>query len=295
MSKPKFFFTDVFTDRSYGGNQLATFVDCEALSDAEMQQIAREINFSETTFITAREPRDGGYDVRIFTPQAEVEFAGHPVLGTAHVIRNQLRLSSASEIVLNLRIGQIPVSFEETAAGRSVLWMKQMPPQFGGRIDAGRVAEVLGIAASDIEAHWPVEEVSTGFPTLIIPLKSLAALKQVRIDREKYFALIGDAWAKLVLVFSREAYEAGHALSVRMFGDYYGVPEDPATGSSNGCLAAYLVRHRVLGATEIDVVSGQGYEIGRPSSLMLRAMEMQSGIEVRVGGSVVDVAHGVWR
>jgi len=294
MNKPKFFFTDVFTERRYGGNQLATFINCETLSDEEMQQIAREINFSETTFITSREPRNGGYDVRIFTPRAEVEFAGHPVLGTAHVIRNRLCLSSASEIALNLKVGQIPVGFTETGAGRQVLWMKQMSPQFGGRVDAAHVADVLGIAVSEIDPHWPVEEVSTGFPTLIVPLKNLAALKRVRIDGEKYFALVGEAWARLILVFSREAYEAGQALSVRMFGNYYGVPEDPATGSSNGCLAAYLVRHRVLGSSEIDVVAGQGYEIGRPSSLMLRAREMQNGIEVSVGGSVVDVAQGVW-
>ena len=294
MSRPKFFFTGVFTDRKYGGNPLATFIDCDSLSDQEMQQIAKEINFSETTFITSREPNNGGYDVRIFTPKAEVEFAGHPTLGTAHVIRNKLHLSSAREIMLNLRIGQISVMFTETPAGQHVLWMQQVPPQFGKRLDAGMVAQVLGIAPADIEPGLPIEEVSTGFPTLIVPLKNLDALRRVTIDREKYFMLVADAWAKLILVFSREAYEPGHGLGVRMFGDYYGVPEDPATGSSNGCLAAYLAQHRVLGAPEIDVVSGQGYEIGRPSSLLLRAQETQGGIEVFIGGSVVDVAQGVW-
>ncbi len=294
MNIPKFFFTDVFTDRKYGGNQLATFVDCGLLSNAEMQRIAREINFSETTFITSREPRNGGYDVRIFTPKAEVDFAGHPVLGTAHIIRNRLQLSTAQEIRLNLRVGQIPVTFTETSAGPQVLWMKQMQPQFGKRLDAGMLGEVLGIAPSDIDSSLPIEEVSTGFPTLIVPLKNLAALRRAKIDREKYLALVTDAWAKLILVFSRESYEPGQALSVRMFGDYYGVPEDPATGSSNGCLAAYLMQHRVLGAAEIDVVSGQGYEIGRPSSLLLRAQETQDGTKVFIGGSVVDIAEGVW-
>lgn len=98
MNKPRFFLTDVFTAKKYGGNPLATFVDGESLSDREMQQIAKEINFSETTFITSRQPKDGGYDVRIFTPTAEVEFAGHPTLGTAYVIREKLRLTAANEV-----------------------------------------------------------------------------------------------------------------------------------------------------------------------------------------------------
>lgn len=294
MSKPKFFITDVFTDRKFGGNPLATFIDCESLSDAEMQQIAREINFSETTFITSREQRNGGYDVRIFTPKTEVDFAGHPALGTAHVIRNTLGLTAANDIMLNLRVGQIPVTFTESPAGKPVLWMKQMPPQFGKQLDVATLAEVLNIAPSDIEQDFPVEEVSTGFPTLIVPLKNLDALKRAKIDKEKYFALVSDAWAKIILVFSREAYEAEQALSVRMFADYYGVPEDPATGSSNGCLAAYLSRHRVLGSPNIAVYAGQGYEMGRPSTLSLRTAETPLVIEVFVGGGVVDVARGEW-
>jgi trans-2,3-dihydro-3-hydroxyanthranilate isomerase len=294
MSKPKFFITDVFTDRKFGGNPLATFIDCESLSDEEMQQIAREINFSETTFITSREQHNGGYDVRIFTPRAEVAFAGHPTLGTAHVIRNTLKLTDAKEITLNLRVGQIPVAFTGTSAGKPVLWMKQMPPQFGKQLDLATLADVLSLAPSDIVQDFPIEEVSTGFPTIIVPLKNLDALKRVVIDKENYYALVDEAWAKIILVFSREAYEPGQALSVRMFADYYGVPEDPATGSSTGSLAAYLAQHRVLGSREIAVDAGQGYEMGRPSTLSLRTGEKSGGIEVFVGGRVVDVARGEW-
>lgn len=289
MSKPKFFITDVFTDCKYGGNPLATFIDCASLIDAEMQQIAREINFSETTFITSREPCNGGYDVRIFTPKAEIDFAGHPTLGTAHVIRNVLKLTAADEVILNLRVGQIPVRF-----GDAVLWMKQMPPQFGKQFAADQLADVLGLPATDIDATLPIEEVSTGFPSLIVPLKNLDALKRAKIDKEKYFARVTDAWAKVILVFCREGYEPEQALGVRMFADYYGVPEDPATGSSNGSLAAYLSRHRVFGSAEIEVKAGQGYEMGRPSTLSLRTATTPGGIEVFVGGGVVDVAQGVW-
>ncbi|MEQ1673649.1 MAG: PhzF family phenazine biosynthesis protein [Candidatus Nitrotoga sp.] len=295
MNKPKFFITDVFTTKKYGGNQLATFVDCESLSDQEMQQIAKEINFSETTFITSRQPRNGGYEVRIFTPNAEVEFAGHPTLGTAHIIRNKLLQMPTNEIVLNLRVGQIPVTFVEAPTKPAVLWMKQMPPQFGKQLDDVALAKVLNIMPSDLELTTPIEEVSTGFPTLIVPLKNLASLKRAKIDKEKYFALVSDAWAKIILVFCREGYEPRQDLSVRVFGDYYGIPEDAATGSSNGCLAAYLARHKVFGKLTIDVSVGQGYEMVRPSSLALRTNDVQGDIEVFVGGSVVDVAEGVWR
>ncbi len=294
MGKPRFFITDVFTSQRYGGNQLATFVDCESLSDREMQQIAKEINFSETTFITSRQPQNGGFDVRIFTPNAEVEFAGPPTLGTAHIIRNKLRLTEANEVALNLRVGKIPVTFAETPAKTSLLWMKQMPPKFGKQLNAGALAQVLGIEPSDIAQGFPIEEVSTGFPTLVVPLKNLAALKNTKIDKDAYFALINDAWAKLILVFSREGHEPEQGLSVRVFADYYGISEDAATGSANGCLAAYLVRHTVFGSPDIDVLAGQGYEMARPSTLALRANETDSGIEVFVGGSVVEVAEGVW-
>lgn len=294
MSKPKFFITDVFTSQKYGGNQLATFIDCESLSDQEMQKIAKEINFSETTFVTSRQPKDGGYDVRIFTPSAEVEFAGHPTLGTAYIIRQKLRLTTANEVALNLRIGRIPVIFTETVGQPIQLRMKQIPPKFGGRPEMNTLAHVLGIAATDIDPNFPIEEVSTGFPTLIVPLLSLAALKQIKINKEAYFALVSTAWAKIILAFSRQGYEENQNLGVRVFADYYGISEDAATGSSNGSLAAYLAHHKLFGNSNIDIHVGQGYEMGRPSTLALHTELSNSEIQVFVGGSVVEVAEGVW-
>ena len=294
MNKPKFFITDVFTNKKYGGNPLATFIDCETLTDQEMQKIAKEINFSETTFITSRKPSDGGYDVRIFTPNSEVEFAGHPTLGTAYIIREKLRLTTASEVTLNLRIGKIPVTFSEDSSQVIQLWMKQMPPQFGKTLDAASLACVLGIAATDVDIQSPIEEVSTGFPTLVVPLVSLAAIKKAKINKDEYFALFKDAWAKVLLVYSTESYEPKQNLSVRVFADFYGIAEDAATGSSNGSLAAYLLRHRRFGTSNLDVMVGQGYEMGRPSTLALKANYSDSEIEVFVGGSVVSVAEGIW-
>jgi trans-2,3-dihydro-3-hydroxyanthranilate isomerase len=132
-----------------------------------------------------------------------------------------------------------------------MLWMRQMAPRFGKRLDANVLARALGIAEEDIDPGFPIEEVSTGFPTLIVPLRNLDALKRAKVDKNAYFALVTDAWAKLILVFSREGYEPGQRLSVRMFADYYGIAEDAATGSSNGCQGTRLAGDRRIGRARL--------------------------------------------
>ena len=288
-----FYITDVFGQEKYSGNQLATFLHCENLSDREMQKIAREIDFSETTFVVSDHPRNNGYDVRIFTPAAEIDFAGHPTLGTAFVIQRYLIGQPVEQVVLNLRVGQVPVRFP-VASADSMLWMQQAEPTFGPQLETTMLAQVLSIASSDFDERWPVAQVSTGLPHIIVPLKSLAALKRARIVRERYDALVQQTWAKAVLVFSPQGYSDTHNVSVRMFADYYGVPEDPATGSGNGCLAAYLVKHRYFATSSINLRVGQGFEIGRPSILALQAAEAQGHISVNVGGQVIPVAKGQW-
>lgn len=288
--KPAYYFTDVFAEGKYEGNQLATFIHCASFSDKRMQQIAREINFSETTFILSGQKDNGGYDVRIFTPGAEVDFAGHPTLGTAHVIKKYVMREEADQVLLNLKIGQIPVNFSEDGT----VWMKQMKPEFGQNISTGMIADVLGLKTEDIDSQWPVQEVSTGLPQTIVPLKSLDALKRCNVDLMKYRSFIEKYEGKVILTFSPESYNEEQQLSVRVFPICFGIPEDPATGSGNGCLAAYLVKHRYFGSSSIQVSVGQGYEIGRPSTLYLNASEKEF-IEVFVGGKVQDVAKGEWQ
>lgn len=288
-----FYICDVFAEAKYSGNQLATFLNASALSDDEMQQIAREIHFSETTFILSGRPREGGYDVRIFTPGAEVDFAGHPTLGTAYIIHEYLMDTLTNRVVLNLKVGQVPVDFADDASdGR--LWMEQMEPEFGRVLESAQVAPVLGLDEQDIDGRWPIEEVSTGLPHIIVPLRDLKTLKRVRIRRDAYDSLVSDAWAKVILVFCQGGYTDAQHLGVRVFPIHYGIPEDPATGSGNGCLAAFLVKHRVLQSGAIDVAAGQGYEIGRPSTLYLRAGSVEERIYVSVGGRVQHVAEGRW-
>jgi trans-2,3-dihydro-3-hydroxyanthranilate isomerase len=292
VSSTPFYIVDVFAQRKYVGNQLAVVRNAAAIADEDMQLIAREMHFSETTFILSEQQRDGGFDVRIFTPEEELPFAGHPTLGTAYVIQQEILRERAEEVRLNLKVGQIPVGFTYRDGQPEVLWMRQQTPEFGRDLDRKSIAEVLNLTAEQIDDRFPVQEVSTGVFFIIVPLKSLDAVRKARVDREKYFGLIKSIRAKAILVFAPETYDPQNHLNVRVFADYYGVAEDPATGSANGCLAGYLVRHGCFQTEQIDVRAEQGHEIKRPSLLLLKAQSRDGQIDVSVGGSVVTVARG---
>lgn len=288
MTKNAFYILDVFAEEKYAGNQLAVVRPAGGMTATEMQRIAREFNFSETTFIMSGAPNDGGYDVRIFTPGEEVPFAGHPTLGTAQVIRNEILPDAPERITLNLKVGRVPVTF----GSDGIAWMRQIEPTFGGQFSAEILAPVVGLDVNEIDARFPIEEVSTGLPHILVPLKTLKSLKKARVNRDRYFDLIRSTWAKPVMIFCPEPHETQNNISVRMFADAFGIPEDPATGSGNGCLAGYFVKHRYFGKPEIDIRSEQGYEMGRPSLLHLRANETAGNIQVFVGGKSVLIARG---
>ncbi len=284
-----FYIVDVFAETKYAGNQLAVFTGTEVvnLSDEEMLQIAREMNYSETTFILSSEQQNGGYDVRIFTPTKELPFAGHPTLGTAYIIQQKIIQSVVEKVVLNLAVGQIPVSWKA-----EVLWMRQNVPTFAQKHQIETLAEVLNVEVADIDPRFPIQEVSTGIPFIIVPLKTLAALKKAKVNLDKYYQFIQTANATEILIFCPETYKDINNLSVRMFAPYLGITEDPATGSANGCLAGYLAEYNYFNHSKIDIRVEQGYEINRPSLLLLQAEKKSEEIEVFVGGNVVMVAQG---
>ncbi|MEF8937282.1 MAG: PhzF family phenazine biosynthesis protein [Halovenus sp.] len=287
----RFAIVDVFARQKYAGNQLGVVTDATDLTTEEMQAIAAEIDYSETTFVTG-EPAGGGWPVRIFTPTEELPFAGHPTLGTAAVIRDQLADGQPASVTLDLPVGQIPVDVRERD-GRETLWMKQNDPEFGDQIAPEEAARVLGLDPGQIASTYPVQAVSTGLPAIVVPLVDRGALETIDLDRQAYDDLVGDREAKLVHAFCADPREADHDVAARMFAPYYGVPEDPATGSANGCLAGYLSHHEYFGSSTVDVRVEQGYEMGRPSLLYLEADRAVSGeIDVEVGGSVVPVARG---
>lgn len=287
--KKEFCVVDVFAEKKYAGNQLAVFRNAERIPDDEMLKIARETNYSETSFIMSDEPVNGEYGVRIFTKTGEVPFAGHPTLGTAYVIQREIVGDFTGKIVMNLKVGRIEVHIGASEDERNVLWMTQKTPSFGQIRDPGEIAEMLGISEDDLDGRFPVQDVSTGLPSVMVPVKTLEAMKKIRMDRNEYFSVVRD---KIVLAFCPETYIRENDLNVRVFADCHGIPEDPATGSANGCLAGYLSKYRYFGNDKVDVRVEQGYEMERPSLLFLKAFLNEGAVSVKVGGRVVLVAKG---
>ncbi|MEC0248254.1 PhzF family phenazine biosynthesis protein [Paenibacillus chitinolyticus] len=286
LSKQEFYIVDVFAEKKYAGNPLAVIICPEPLSAPDMQSIAREMNYSETTFLQPEPDADGGYRVRIFTPNSELPFAGHPCLGTAWIIRH-LYSPDAQEITLKVPAGNIPVTF----GSDGVLWMEQLQPSFGSRVTASAAAAVIGLETEEIDERYPARVVSTGIPFLLIPVKTLASVRSTVYRAEAAAALPAEA-AVPVMPFCPETYDNANGINARVFVDELGVPEDPATGSANGCLAAYLARYRYFGGPSVETAVEQGYEIGRPSRLYLRASEMDGRFAIHVGGRVFFTAQG---
>jgi trans-2,3-dihydro-3-hydroxyanthranilate isomerase len=292
MSNLPFFILDVFATEKYTGNQLAVCLNADDLTDRQMQQIAREINFSETTFITNSAPVNGGYNTRIFTPATELPFAGHPTLGTAFAIQQELIGQPIERVNLNYKVGQIPVDLNYIDGAPDILWMHQQQPQFYDALAADLLAPVIGVKTTDIDSRYPIEPVSTGLPFIIIPLTNLAAVSQAKLNLELYDRTVADLPAQAILVFCPETVNPERQLHVRVFTECFGIPEDPATGSANGCLAAYLAKHHYFGSPNLDITVEQGIEMGRASLLYLRAQHTANLCPVSIGGRVIKIAKG---
>ena len=291
MSNIPFLILDVFATGKYTGNQLAVCLDAGDLTDLQMQQIAREINFSETTFVTS-EPVNGGYNTRIFTPTTELPFAGHPTLGTAFAIQQELVKQAVDRINLNYQVGQIPIDFNYLNGVPDILWMHQQQPKFYDPLSAQMLAAVIGVNPTDIDSRYPIEPVSTGLPFIIMPLKTLAAVAQAKLNLDLYARTVAHLPAQAILIFCPETIDSSNQLHIRVFTECYGIPEDPATGSANGCLAAYLAKYQYLGSSDLDIAVEQGVEMGRSSVLYLRSQYTIDVSTVSVGGRVIKIAQG---
>jgi len=289
---------DVFSSERLQGNPLAVFTDARGLSDLEMQAIARETSLQETTFIFPREPeveRAHGVKVRIFTPDQELPFAGHPTLGTAMVIRHRTlgpksRRASVREVVLDLKVGSIPVVFTSDAAGHVFGEMHQKDPTFGPIHDRETVAGLMGIKSTDISDDAPIQTVSTGLPFAIVPIRERRTLQSLHPDQEKIRAYVerepGLNWLYYV---TRDTQDPNIGLRTR---GIFQEGEDPATGSAAGCTAAWMVRYRLANSDQtIHIV--QGVEVKRPSHIFVKAgRENERILNVRVGGNAVGIAAG---
>jgi trans-2,3-dihydro-3-hydroxyanthranilate isomerase len=293
---------DVFTETPFCGNPLAVILDGRGLTGEQMQAIAREMNLSETTFILP--PNNSGVQakVRIFTPQLELPFAGHPVVGTSYVLATEdliPRREGSFELWLELGVGALPVEIVCTEGVVTQVTMTQPAPQFLATLpadDAGQLARGLGLDPQDIlGTGLPAQLISTGLPQLMVPVRSLAAVRAIKLDLGLLHAIGARYETHSFYAFTRETVTPGAHVHTRLFAPLAGVFEDPATGSASGALGAYLVHHRVLGgdAEVIHIENEQGYELGRPSRICIEVTRSGSTIaRVRVGGRVVKVMEG---
>jgi trans-2,3-dihydro-3-hydroxyanthranilate isomerase len=290
ISRYRYLHYDVFTERRFGGNQLAVFPEAAGLSAATMQQIAREVNFAETTFVTTAERADTDTRMRIFTPGNELPMAGHPVIGSTFALARAGQIAHGRrDWTFGLNIGPTPVSLEWENDRLRFVWMTQRLPEYGPILDAARVARALGLDEADIRATGlPVQQVSCGVPFTIVPLATRAGVDKARPDaRELDF----EAY---VFTQERGAHDSATTYS-RMFAPQFGIVEDPATGSASGPLGCYLVKHSLMAPDRATAILNlQGARLGRPSWIHV-SIESANGevSRVRVGGSAVFVAEGL--
>ncbi|HEY1272008.1 MAG TPA: PhzF family phenazine biosynthesis protein [Terriglobales bacterium] len=280
---------DVFSSTPLQGNPLAVVLDGRGLSDEQMQAIARETNLSETTFILPRDAaveKERGVRVRIFTVAEELPFAGHPTLGTAFALRGS---DHAKEVILDLNVGRVPVRFEEANGKPTFGEMTQIDPKFGSTHDPEAVARACNLPVDAIDPSLPIQTVSTGLLMVIVPLRSLQAIRELHLDQRRVDEYMQGSDGKFFYFVTRETVDPTARLHARML-FYNG--EDPATGSAAGATAAWMVQHGVAQPDE-HVMIEQGLEAKRPSRIFVRASKSGNRVvNVRVGGHAVEILRG---
>jgi trans-2,3-dihydro-3-hydroxyanthranilate isomerase len=296
MRKLHYHLVDVFTDRRFGGNPLAVFSNGRGLSTETMQAIAKELNLSETTFVLPPDDPANDWRVRIFTPAAELPMAGHPTVGTSFVLAWE-HLVSVSEqqpgIRLEENVGLIPVTFTFTDGQPVMATMQQLTPQFGPVFDDREtIAAMLSLEPAALD-DYPLQVVSCGTPFFIVPLKTLDAVRNIRLRIDIWERALANFASSKVFVFTQQTEYPGSTVHSRMFAPSLGIREDPATGAASGPLGCYLVKYGLAADKPAVIVSEQGIEMGRPSFIHIRIEQTGGQITgVFVGGQCVYVGQG---
>ena len=301
MKTTQFVIADVFTEKRFCGNQLAVFPHAEGLGTAVMQDIAREMNYSETTFILPPES-EGDFRLRIFTPAKELPFAGHPIVGSAYVIVSERMKTwggAVTPVALETKVGVINVEVATATGQAGRTTMTQPLPRVMSRftgIDA--LARALSIDSSGISGtDLPIEVIYNGITVMIVPVKSLDVIRNLRPKTSELEDVAASVNAETVLVFTTETVLPSSNCHSRVFAPGAGVGEDPATGSANGPLGYYLARRRLVKANggSFSIVSEQGFEMKRPSILYIEVgfeSDGEQASKVLVGGDVVIAGKG---
>ena len=289
-----FYQVDVFTEVPFGGNPLAVVFNSEELTDDSMQKIAREMNLSETAFVLPPGKLPVDFSVRIFTPEKELPFAGHPSLGTAHILRETGKVRSGDyPIKLSLKAGIVTI----TQKGQdNLLVMDQLVPSFQKPITCAKdVGKALGISTDNISstAH-PIQIVSTGLPVLVVPVASLKTLQSIKVDTIRLRDFLASLGSDLLYAFTMETLNPKSSIHSRAFAPELGIAEDPATGSAAGAVGAYLSINNLLSENKCkNILIEQGHMISRPSTLFVCIEQIKGEIKsVKVGGHSVTVIQG---
>lgn len=290
---------DVFTDKLFGGNQLAVFPDARGLDAEQMHAIAREFNLSETVFIFPPEDPANTRRLRIYTPAGELPFAGHPTIGAAHALAalGHIPLTGdETRITFEEGVGPVPVRIR-SRNGVPVfaeLSVAKLPETGAPPPSRNALADLLSIDVADLTGGtWSPQSVSTGVPFLFIPVRDRNVLKRARVRLDKWEATLKNAWAPEVFVFSRDPEREGSHIRARMFAPGLGIGEDSATGSACAALGGYLAARDPVKDGTLRWVVEQGFEMGRPSILEVEADKADGKITaIRVGGSSVMVSRG---
>ena len=285
MSLP-FYIVDVFTDKKYAGNQLAVFLDAGNLSSEEMQKIAREINFAESTFVTKLDKENNKAEIKIFTPAHEMQFAGHPIIGTSWVLMNKIFENSPENIKLNVPIGPIAIN-----QSQDLIWLKAAQPKFWDVFSKEDFTLFSNLKVSDFENQFPIQEVTTGSAFVMVGLSSKRALENLVLDKDKT-----DKWLKNNCKTAHQGlyfyYLEGSELFSRMlYIEHNQLVEDAATGSASTCLQAYLLKNH---KPELELINYQGDYIGRPSQIHFKGKLTENDFDIKIGGKAQFIAKGEW-
>ena len=298
----RFYQADVFTNLAFGGNPVAVIPDAVDLSDQELQQIAREMNLSETVFVLPPTERAAAFKIRIFTPTQEIPFAGHPVIGAFYILGKAKLLplnEPVTRVLYECNIGLFPVELHVREGDIQRVVMSQPKPEFLGTLgkleELFEVAQALGLSKDLItRTKFPIGLVSTGLPVMIVPVRTLTAVRSIVPNPAAINELCERYGVNGIMVFTTMTVEDASAVHTRMFASPIGVVEDPATGSASGALGAYLVQHGVVEVAPItEIIAEQGYELDRPSRILIQVESDDDIIQsVKVGGHVVLIIEG---
>ena len=284
--KLPFYIVDVFAEKKYAGNQLAVFMDAASLTTEEMQRIACEINFAESTFITQIQTESNTARIRIFTPVSEMQFAGHPIIGTSWVLMNKIFGNKPDKIAVTVPVGEIPVR----QVG-DLVWLQAAQPQFLDTFSKEDFTTFSNLGSTDFDDPFPIQEVTTGSAFVIVPLKNIKVLERLIVDKDKM-----NNWMQANCKTSHRALyfyclEDAKLSSRMLCVENNQLVEDAATGSASTCLQAFLLKYH---GADIQITNHQGEYINRPSQIYFDGKLTNNDFDINIGGKSQFIAKGEW-